>query len=80
MKTGDFPAAPQVGSPRREKNFDTAPFSTIYKVQIPKDFYKSLNSMACNISVKSVSVNNLDIAVLPMICAIAQDLKSIHYQ
>ena len=28
MKTGDLPAAPQVGSPRREKNFDTAPFST----------------------------------------------------
>ena len=28
VKTGDFPAAPQVGSPRREKNFDTAPFST----------------------------------------------------
>ena len=38
------------------------------------------HSMACNISVKSVSVNKLDIAVLPKICAIAQDLKSIHYQ
>ena len=36
--------------------------------------------MACNISVKSVSVNKLDIAVLTKICAIAQDLKSIHYQ
>ena len=53
VKTGDFPAAPQVGSPRREKNFDTAPFSTIYKVQIPKDFYKSLNGLQhiCQISV-----------------------------
>ena len=28
MKTGDLPAAPQVGSLRKEKNFDTAPFST----------------------------------------------------